>query len=256
LNPFFHLDRVGMRYGERQVLQDISLDFRAAELTAIAGPNGAGKSTLLGVMAGLKNEYSGTCAFAGTEVRKVARRQFARQVAVVPQSVRIEFPFTASQVVLMGRTPFGDRLFESEEDEVAVDDAMRLTDTLAFSDRDFRSLSGGEKQRVILASALAQSPKVLLLDEPTTFLDLRHQVGLYDLLRDLCAKGLMAICVTHDLNLAAAYCDRMLLLHDGKIVADGHPTDVVRRESIREVFSIDTVIQSSPSGRPWIHYGA
>jgi ABC-type cobalamin/Fe3+-siderophores transport systems, ATPase components len=129
LSSVFHLDRVGMRYGERRVLQDVSLDCQAAELIAIAGPNGAGKSTLLGVMAGLKNEYSGSCQFAGTEVRNVSRREFARQVAVVPQSIRIEFPFTASQVVLMGRTPFGDRLFESEQDQAAVQDAMRLTDT-------------------------------------------------------------------------------------------------------------------------------
>ncbi|HUS04698.1 MAG TPA: ABC transporter ATP-binding protein, partial [Bryobacteraceae bacterium] len=175
----FHLQGAGMRYGQRAVLQDVCIDFTGPQLTAIAGPNGAGKSTLLGVMAGLKNEYSGICQFGGSEVKLLPRKAFAQQVAVVPQSVYMEFPFTAWQVVLMGRTPFGDRLFESPQDEAAVMEAMRLTDTIQFRDRDFRSLSGGERQRVILASALAQTPQVLLLDEPTTFLDLQHQVGLY-----------------------------------------------------------------------------
>ena len=245
-----------MRYGQRSVLRDVCIDFTEPQLTAIAGPNGAGKSTLLGVMAGLKNEYSGICRFGGAEVKLLPRRAFARQVAVVPQSVRMEFPFTAWQVVLMGRTPFGDRLFESAQDESAVMDAMRLTDTLQFRDRDFRSLSGGERQRVILASALAQTPQVLLLDEPTTFLDLQHQVGLYRLLRELCAKGMMAICVTHDLNRAAAYCDRMVFLHSGGIAADGGPAEVLQSDSIRAVFSVDTIVARTPSGRPWIHYGA
>jgi iron complex transport system ATP-binding protein len=125
-------------------------------------------------MAGLRSEFSGACLFDGKDVRKWKRREFARRVSVVPQAVRIDFPFTAEQVVLMGRTPFADAMFESEEDALQVERAMQLTGTVEFRARDFRTLSGGERQRVILASALAQTPDALLLDEPTTYLDLEH----------------------------------------------------------------------------------
>jgi iron complex transport system ATP-binding protein len=146
-------------------------------------------------------------------------------------------------------------MFESAADEAAVAHAMEITDTLQFRTRDFRTLSGGERQRVILASALAQSPKALLLDEPTTFLDLQHQVSLYRLLRNLCHDGLLAVSVTHDLNLAAAYADRIIMLHNGAVVADGRPDEVIHKASIQAVFSTDVEIQQGPPGRPWIHYG-
>jgi iron complex transport system ATP-binding protein len=169
--------------------------------------------------------------------------------------VRIDFPFSAEQVVMMGRTPYCDGLFESPEDHAAVERAMGITDTLAFRRRDFRSLSGGEKQRTILASVLAQSPKVLLLDEPTTFLDLQHQVAIYGLLRDLARSGLLVVAVTHDLNLAAAHSDRILVLRAGEVVADASPAEVLNSETIRAVFGVDAEILRTPAGRPWIAYG-
>ena len=248
----FSLESVGMHYGARAVLRDVSLQVRAGEMTAIAGPNGAGKSTLLGIMAGLRRDFEGSCRFRGRDVRKWSRREFARTVSFVPQSLMLEFPFTAGQVVLMGRAPHADRLFEGPADHAAVERAMRLTDTLDFHDRDFRTLSGGERQRVVLASALAQTPTFLLLDEPATFLDLRHQVGIYRLLGEMCREGMGVIAVTHDLNTALTYADRVVLLEAGVVAADGAPGEALAPATIERIFGVHAEVHGN--GRPWIVY--
>jgi ABC-type cobalamin/Fe3+-siderophores transport system ATPase subunit len=187
-------------------------------------------------------------------VRKWPRRAFARSVAFVPQSLRLEFPFTAEQVVMMGRTPFGNGLFEAPGDRDEVERAMALTDTLGFRGQDFRTLSGGERQRVVLASALAQSPEFLLLDEPTTFLDLKHQISTYRLLRELCRQGLGAITITHDLNLALTYSNRILLLNAGHVVADGGPREVLTAEYVNRVFGVHATVHDSGTSPAWIAY--
>ncbi len=250
----FRLEEVGMVYGERAVLSNVSAEFESARMSTIAGPNGAGKSTLLGIMAGLRDGYRGGCSFRGRDIRNWQRRTFARSVAFVPQSLRLEFPFTAEQVVMMGRTPFGNGLFEAPGDRDTVENAMKTTDTLPFRTRDFRTLSGGERQRVVLASALAQSPEFLLLDEPTTFLDLRHQVAIYRLLRDLCRQGLGVVTVTHDLNLALTYSDRVLLLDEGRVAADGDPRDVLTPENLERTFGVHAVVHETGRASPWIAY--
>jgi len=251
----FRLSAAGMRYNGAAVLQNVSLDISGNRLVSIVGPNGAGKSTLLGILAGLRREFDGDCFYEGRSIRKWGRREFARRVSFVPQSLRLEFPFTAEQVVLMGRMPYGDGLFESDEDRAAVDEAMALTDTLAFRHRDFRSLSGGERQRVVLASALAQKPATLLLDEPTSFLDLKHQISIYRILREQCREGLLVIAVTHDLNLAAAFSDRVIVLNRGRVAIDSTPQEAITRESLKEVFAVDARIEPGPEGRPWVVYG-
>lgn len=248
----FVLRDAGMRYNGTEVLRQVTLAFEGPQFVAVVGPNGAGKSTLLGVLAGLRRNYTGACAYAGTEVRAWRRRAFAREVCFVPQSVRIEFPFTAEQVVLMGRTPHCDGLFDSPEDFEAVEQAMATTDTLAFRDRDFRSLSGGERQRVILASALAQRPRTLILDEPATFLDLSHQLAIYRLLAGLAAEGLLIIAATHDLNLAASFAGRIVALRAGQVAADGAVLD---KGTVREVFGVEVELLEGPGGKPWIWYG-
>lgn len=250
----FALRNVGMQYGEAAVLRGVELEVAPPMLTAIVGPNGAGKSTLLGIMAGLREGYTGECRFDGAEVRKWDRREFARRVSFVPQSTRIEFPFTAEEVALMGRVPHAAGLFESRHDRETTRDAMELTGTLHLRDRDFRSLSGGEQQRVILAAALAQSPEALLLDEPTTFLDVHHQVGLYRILRALCDRGVLVMAVTHDLNLAAAYAHRVIMLSRGEVVADGPPAEAFRAERLRDVFDVPAELLRAPDGRHWIRY--
>jgi ABC-type cobalamin/Fe3+-siderophores transport system ATPase subunit len=255
MSALFSLRDLGKRYNGTRVLHDATLDLPAAQMVAIVGPNGAGKSTLLGIMAGLRTDYEGSCRFRDKEVGRWPRRAFAREVSFVPQTVRIEFPFSVEQVVMMGRTPYCDGLFEGPEDHAAVERAMRITDTRSFRRRDFRTLSGGEKQRTILASVLAQSPRVLLLDEPTTFLDLEHQVSTYTLLRDLARQGLLVVAVTHDLNLAAAYSDRVLVLRDGEVLYDAAPAEVLTSESVRAVFNVEADVRRTQSGRPWVLYG-
>src|SRR5262249_50232978 len=140
-------------------------------------------------------------------------------------------------------------------DRAAVRDAMELTDSDRFRNRDFRSLSGGEQQRVILAAALAQEPEALLLDEPTTFLDLQHQIGLYKILQRLCSRGVLVIAVTHDLNLAATYCERIVMLSRGELAADANPTEAFQPDRMRDVFGVHTAWLSAPDGRQWISYG-
>jgi len=252
--PLYRLDGVGMQYDSHPVLAVGRLDFSAGEMVAVVGPNGAGKSTLLGIMAGLREGYSGSCRFEDKEVSRWNRREFARSVSFVAQSLRLEFPFTAAQVVYMGRTPYCDGLFETPADRAAVERAMALTDTTAFRGRDFRSLSGGERQRVVLASALAQEPRVLLLDEPATYLDVKYQLAIHRLLKERCAEGILVVAATHDLNLAAAYSDRVVVLERGKVVADAPPAEALRSETIRSVFEVTALLQPGPDGRPWIRY--
>jgi iron complex transport system ATP-binding protein len=251
----YQLSGAGMSYGPAQVVHDVTLTFDRPEMVALTGPNGAGKSTLLGIMAGLRPGFTGSCRLNGREITAWRRRDFAREVALVPQSLKLDFPFTAEQVVLMGRTPYAGGLFESPEDWAAVERAMDVTDTLEFRARDFRALSGGERQRVVLASALAQEPRALLLDEPTTFLDLQHQLSIYQLLRKLSLEGLLVIAVTHDLNLAAAFSDRVVAMKKGRIEADADPREALTTEKIRAIFGVEAEWLKRPGGKSWIAYG-
>jgi len=242
----FVANQLGFAYG----LHEATFEFPRNGLITIAGPNGAGKSTLLGILAGLRSPYLGSCTYAGKEVRQWSKREFARKVAFLPQSIRLEFPFTAEEVVLMGRTPYARGWFQTDEDRSAAVDAMTITDTLGFRARDFRSLSGGERQRVILASALTQRPEALLLDEPATHLDLRHQLSLYRLLGEL-ATSLLVVAVTHDLNLALQFSHRVMVLEDGRIAGDGAPRKVLNPELIAHVFGVQATMHGS-----WMSYEA
>ncbi len=246
----FSAKQLAYHYG----LHQATFEFPQTGLISLAGPNGAGKSTLLGILAGLRAPYRGSVTYAGRELSQCPRRQFASDVAYVPQSVHIEFPFTAGEVVLMGRTPRTGGWYESAHDRTAAEQAMSITDCLALRDRDFRALSGGERQRVVLAAALAQEPKTLLLDEPATHLDLKHQLSLYRLLARL-SRTILVVAVTHDLNLAMQYSDRVMILEDGRIAGDGAPGEVLNSASIESVFGVRTTMHSGPEGRPWLVYG-
>ena len=243
----FRVRNAAFAYG----LVDASFDLAEPGLVAIAGPNGAGKSTLVGIMAGLRQPYRGSCQYDDVEVSRWRRRDYARRVAFLPQTVHFEFPFTAEQVVMMGRSPYAGGWFESPEDHAEVARAMEISDTLPFRARDFRTLSGGERQRVILASALAQRPEALLLDEPTTFLDLKHQLAMYKLLAGQARQGMLVVAVTHDLNLALQFADRVILLNEGRIAADGPPQEVLSPANLHQVFGVRAQLESG-----WLHYEA
>ena len=246
MSEVYTLDHLRVRFGQAEILRGISVTFGEAALVAIVGPNGAGKSTMMSVLSGVLNPYEGSCRFRGREVSAWNKRQFAKQMSFVPQTVRLEFPFTAEQVVYMGRTPYCNGLFESPEDGKVVRRAMETTDSWQFADRDFRALSGGERQRVVLAGALAQEPEVLLLDEPTSYLDLKHQVRTYDLLRRLAREGLTVLAVTHDLNLAASACASVVLLQAGRVHAAGTPRAVLTVDAIRAVYDVDIALGENP----------
>lgn len=255
MKPLFEIRNAGVRYGAAEVLRSASLQLHRGEFVAIAGPNGAGKTTLLSLLAGLAPPSSGDCLFLGREAHRWNRREFARRVALVVQTEPTAFPFTAEEVVYMGRMPHSTGLFESAEDDAAVAGAMEATGTRVLRARDFRTLSGGEKQRVILASALAQQPDVLLLDEPSNHLDLQHQLSLHGLLRDLSRTGLLIVSVTHDLNLVAAYAGRLVLMHEGRIRADGPPAEILDPGTVQQVFQVRAEVHRRPSGQPWLVYG-
>jgi len=230
-------------YGERAVVHDIELTVGRGELVGLVGPNGAGKSTLLKAITGAADVLAGTITVAGIPLADVDTRDRARVVAVVPQSLPSLFAFTAREFVAMGRHPHMGRLeLLSDADENVIDRVMHLTDTDRLADERVDTLSGGDLQRLTLAQALAQEPQVLLLDEPTSHLDLNHRLQVLDLVRTLANDGLAVLGVFHDLDLAARYSDRLAVVHDGGLAACGPPEAVLTSDLVREVFSVRAVV--------------
>ena len=236
------LEGVTVRYGESQpAIERVSMDVSNGEVVAILGPNGAGKSTLLRAMAGSLPAASGTVKLDGEDVSKTERRELARKVAFVTQTAEVAFGFLVRDVVMMGRAPHqGGWMTAREDDERAVDDAMRALELGDLAKRRVDELSGGEQKRVAIARALAQAPQLLLLDEPGAFLDVRHQLALYDLLLDLAKTKNLAVALTmHDINAAAQYASRVALLKAGALVAIGSIEDVLTYRRLRETFDAD-----------------
>jgi iron complex transport system ATP-binding protein len=235
-------------YGDRDVLCGISVSVARGEFAALIGSNGAGKSTLLRCVSGLMQLQGGEIRICGKSTAAMRPKERARLVAVVPQSYAVEYDFTVEDVVAMGRYPyqsFGKR--ESQEDAAAIRNAMEITSTLEFRKRLYNELSGGEKQRVILARALAQQPEILLLDEPTSALDIHHQTEVMELITGLNQReGLTVLAVLHDVNMAARYCSRMILLRDGKIAADGEPSAVITRKNMEALYQMKLLIRENP----------
>lgn len=237
------LAEVTSGYGDRAALHDVSVQIQRGETVGIIGPNGSGKSTLLRVLSGVLKAWSGRVDIEGRRVDAYTPRELSRRVAVVPQETHIDFPFTVTEVVLFGRTPHLSALaFESARDLAIARQAMQRTDVEHLAARRIDELSGGERQRVILARALAQEPSILILDEPSAFLDIRHQVEIYDLLRDLQAEGLTIVTVLHDLNLAGLYCDRLVLLSEGRVARIGEPDEVLTYATLTEVYGTEVYV--------------
>ncbi|MFJ6687895.1 heme ABC transporter ATP-binding protein [Streptomyces sp. NPDC091294] len=224
-----------VRLGGRPVLDGVDVEVRAGEVLALVGPNGAGKSTLLGALAADVPAAEGVVRVHGRPVTDWSAHELALRRAVLPQSASLSFPFAVAEVVRMGRAPWagGDR---EDEDDTAVAEAMARTEVTGFAERPFSSLSGGERARVALARVLAQRAPLLLLDEPTAALDLRHQELVLRLCRQRARAGDAVVVVLHDLALAAAYADRVALLRSGRIAAGGPPSEVFAEGLLSEVY--------------------
>jgi len=218
------------------------------EMVALIGPNGCGKTTLLKLAAGVLTPGHGDVLLGGTSIKKLSRKEMARRMAVVPQYLYLPFAFTVGEVVMLGRTPYIRALSgEMERDRSVVRQVMELVGIEQLASRTFNELSGGERQKVILAMALAQEPGVLLLDEPTAHLDINHQVEILELVRGLNRdQGVTVVAAMHDLNLAALYFDRLVLLESGAVFADGTPSEVLTEETIYQVFSATVEVSRHP----------
>jgi iron complex transport system ATP-binding protein len=235
------LDGITADYRGRMALRDVDLTIARGERVALVGPNGAGKSTLLRVLAGVLRPVRGSVELDGTPLARLDRPAIARRLAVVPQQAMLPFATTVEEVVGLGRLPHEDPFRGPRPaDRAAIAAAIERVGVGHLLGRDARELSLGERQLVLLALAVAQAAPVLLLDEPTVHLDLRHQVGAMDLLVDLNERdGTTILAVLHDVGLAAHFFPRLILLDRGKIVADGPPTEVLTAERIRDVFGVD-----------------
>jgi len=251
-------DLVFAYHGEgaaREVLSGVTLAIAPGELLALAGPNGAGKTTLLKVLSGVLLPRAGAVELDGRPLASFSPKEIARQIAFVGQELAADFSFTVEEVVLLGRSPHLGRLaLESERDFQIARGAMRSTGVEALAGRAIDEISGGERQRAFLAMALAQEPRVLLLDEPASHLDLTHEIAFFDLLAALVAEKQLAVLVAgHDLNVAADYASRLAVLAGGRLVADGPPEDVLTEDLLMKHWGAKALVVPSPAtGRPHV----
>lgn len=242
-------------YTHIPVIHDISFSIRKGETVGIIGPNGSGKSTLLRLISRILCPEKGEVLLENRNIRTFPLKEFCRKVAFVGQETPTEFSFSSREIVAMGRIPYLRRLEpENQNDKDAIAEAMRLTDVLELAEREIQTLSAGEYQRVILARALAQKTELILLDEPTSHLDIGHQVQFLDLLRMLNRRHCVTIAmVIHDLNLASEYCDRLILLHEGRIFQTGTPEDILTYQNLETVYKTVVVVRKNPvSQKPYI----
>ncbi|GAX90306.1 heme ABC transporter ATP-binding protein [Effusibacillus lacus] len=247
------VENVSVSIDKKTLLRNIGLRVEAGEFVGMIGPNGSGKSTLLKSVYRILQPDAGIITLDGEEIHRMSPRQTAQRMAVVRQESPVEFDFSVREIVMMGRSPH-KRLLESDtaQDREIVDDALSRVGMQEFLERSYTTLSGGEKQRVLIARALAQQAKFLVLDEPTNHLDIRYQLQIMDLVKVLNVTVLAAL---HDLNIAAVYCDRLYVIESGEIVAFGTPEEVLRTDIIRDVFGVETEVIIHPiTGKPHITF--
>jgi len=249
MNPAIQTNNLTFAYKDRPVLDGVSLSVERGEMVGILGPNGSGKTTLLKIFSAVLRGR-GDVKVNGRSIETYGKRELSRLFAMVPQESQILFPYTVAEIVLMGRSSYHSPLaLEGKKDLEVARASMELTDSQPFSDRYLHELSGGEKQRVIIARALAQEPQILLLDEPSAFLDLKHQVQVFELMRRLNREHTLTIVAAlHDLNLAALFFRRLVMLRDGRVYRDGSPKEVLTEKTIEEVYGIQVRVEPDPSG--------
>ncbi|ADQ15402.1 ABC transporter related protein [Halanaerobium hydrogeniformans] len=248
-------EKLKFSYDKKNILKGIDLDFYKGDFIGIIGPNGSGKSTLLKNLSRSLKADSGSVYLDNKVLAEYSSVKLAKKLAVVPQDSQVNFNFNVYDIIMMGRHPYQKRWSRtSNEDKEIVREVMQVTDTLKLKEKNINALSGGERQRVIIARALAQKPEVLLLDEPTSSLDINYQGEIYDLLKYLNKNlKLTIITVSHDLNLTAQYCEKLLLIKDGIIFASGSAEEVLTKSNIKEVYNTEVLIKKNPlSNRPFI----
>ncbi|MDP8292217.1 MAG: ABC transporter ATP-binding protein [Candidatus Orphnella occulta] len=242
-------------YDKRKVIRDISFSIEKGDFIGIIGPNGAGKTTLFRAISNILKPWNGSILYKDKDISKILPRDFACEVAVIPQILEIPFAFSVEEFVSMGRfTHLGRFQTWKEGDSRILEDVLRVTFTSSLRKRKMFELSGGERQMVILAQGFAQEPVLLLLDEPTSHLDIFHQVQILDLIKNLNReKELTVVVVLHDLNLASSYCDKIILLDEGKIFREGSPQEVLTYQNIEKVYKTIVVVKENPINlKPYI----
>ena len=244
-------EQVVCGYDDHDVLRGVTLGMNQGEFVGLIGPNGSGKSTLLRALTGILPLRRGQILLAGGPLTHYSRRQVAQRIAVVPQLSGSIFPFTVRDYVMMGRTPYLSRLQSQRPTDMQIGQAaMGLTHVAHLAERPITDLSGGELQRATIARAIAQQASILLLDEPTAFLDLNHQHEIFELLRRFNSEqGMTILCVSHDLNLAAQYCTRIVVLKDGAVYGDGSGAEIITEQMVREVYGAAVQVDVGPAGR-------
>jgi len=243
-----NVKNLNFSYDQKRILDSISLEMKSGVFSGIIGPNGSGKTTYAKLISKLLKPEENTVFVEHSDINSIKIAELAKHMAMVPQASSINYDLTVYEVVLMGRTPHLKRFQrESDHDFEIVKEVMEETDTWAFKDRLIHQLSGGERQRVIIARALAQEPKILILDEPVTYLDIHHQLQVMSLIKKLSTTRKMTIImILHDLNYALTYCDHVTLLSEGKVFIHGKPSDVVTIDHIKSVYNIDVSIINHP----------
>ena len=257
--PAISLKQISFSYRSQVVLKDITLEIPRQSLLALIGPNGGGKTTLLRVMSKALKPQHGTVLLDGRALESHSARGLAQKLAVISSEQHFEFPFSVTDVVAMGRFPHLNRLERmSDRDWKIVHEAMERTSVLDFRNRSISQLSSGEKQRVLIARAIAQQPSILMLDEPNAHLDINHQIAVFNLLQTLNRQHQMTVIVVlHDLSAAAAFCETMVLLHRGQIVRTGTPREVITAELIQQTYGAEVAVFPSPvGGSPQIAFGS
>ncbi|HIE06378.1 MAG TPA: ABC transporter ATP-binding protein [bacterium (Candidatus Stahlbacteria)] len=244
-------------YFDHPVINDISFSIEKGDFVGIIGPNGAGKSTLLRLLANILKGQSGSIQIDGRDLDSFRREDLARLVGFIPQETHFSLNFRVFDVILQGRYPhLGFFKIEDLNDNRIVDEAIQRTRISHLSDKQILDISSGERQMVVITRAVAQRPEILLLDEPTSFLDIKHQVEIMNLLKDLNREGITIIVVVHDLNLAGLFCGRLLLINQGRIAASGSPAEIITPEMIKKIYGVDVVGVNHPTaGLPQILLG-
>lgn len=251
------LSNITFGFADTTILHDLNITFEPGKLHAIIGPNGSGKSTLLDIMAGHQSPWSGSVSISDKPLKDFSPTSLAKEVATVPQEFNFNFPFPVLDAILMGRHPYIPRFSRPSEDDMAiVRSAMQTMDLTDLEHRAMSDLSGGEKQRTVFARALAQSTPYLLLDEPTSSMDIRHALAAMEELRTLAhTKGRTIVTILHDLNLAAAFCDEIAILHKGRLHTQGPATTALTPDTIMAVFSVQAEVTLAPNAKhPVITY--